>query len=284
MSDPRDRFAELTKVTACYRDEGDENGEPLLLVMGLSSQLIHWPQELVDALGDRGYRVIRLDNRDSGLTSWKVPPAQYFLQAMADDALELLAHLGIDQAHVVGASMGGMISQLIAIGRPERVRTLCSIMSTTGDPRVGLPADGVIGELLRPLPEDPDEAIAQVAHVYDVIGSRTHAASERPRRLELAGAAYRRAVHPDGGARQIAAILMATDRTRRLQALRVPALVIHGGEDSLIDISGGEATHAALAGSAYLPLADMGHDLPEPLLDRIVASIVENAQQRVAVA
>lgn len=276
MSDERDQFAELSTVRMCFRDEGDPSGEPMVLVMGLSSQLIHWPQEIVDALGERGYRVIRPDNRDSGLTEWKDTPSQYYLRAIARDTVELLDHLCIEQAHVVGASMGGMAAQLLAIEYTSRVLSLCSIMST---PHISIGmADGeVLEELTRPLPPDREAAIAQIAGLYATIGSKTYEDSERERRLALATQAYDRAKNPDGGTRQVTAAMIAPDRRKSLQELTLPALVIHGAEDPLIRIAGGEATHAALADSTYLPLDAMGHDLPAPLLGQIAASIAENA-------
>jgi pimeloyl-ACP methyl ester carboxylesterase len=246
------------------------------MVMGLSSQLIHWPQEIVDALGERGYRVIRPDNRDSGLTEWKTTPSQYYLRALARDTVELLDHLGIEQAHVVGASMGGMIAQLLAIEHTPRVLSLCSIMSTPHI-SIGMADGNVLEELTKPLPPGREDAIQQIAGLYATIGSKTYADSERERRLALAAQAYDRAQHPEGGTRQVTAALIAPDRTKNLKKLTLPALVIHGAEDPLIKIAGGEATHAALADSAYLPLDAMGHDLPVPLHDQIVASIAKNA-------
>ena len=281
MNDERDQFAELSEVRMCYRDEGNPAGEPLLLIMGLSSQLIHWPQEIVDQLGQR-YRVIRPDNRDSGLTEWKIDPKQYFLRAIARDTVELLDHLGIDRAHVVGASMGGMVAQLLAIEHGSRVLSLCSIMSTP-HVSIGMAEGEVLEELTKPLPEDRDEAIAQIAALYALIGSKTHAESERARRLDMATRSYDRAQHPQGSVRQVSAALMAPNRTEGLRGLRLPALVVHGGEDSLIEIAGGEATHAAIAGSTYVPLPDMGHDLPQPLLARIATEIQANASRAAAV-
>jgi pimeloyl-ACP methyl ester carboxylesterase len=276
MSDKRDQFAELTEVRMCFRDEGDPAGEPLLLIMGLSSQLIHWPQEIVDGLGKRGYRVIRPDNRDSGLTEWKRTPSQYFLRAIARDTVELLDYLGIEKAHVVGASMGGMVAQLLAIEHTTRVLTLCSIMSTPHFV-IGMPDGEVIQELLKPPPPDREDAIEQTAALYALIGSKTYADSERERRHALATRAYDRARHPDGAARQVTAALIAPDRTQSLRQLRLPALVIHGAEDSLIKIAGGAATHAAIADSTYLPFDAMGHDLPAPLVNQIITAIAENA-------
>ncbi|MFX0578699.1 alpha/beta fold hydrolase [Nocardia nepalensis] len=282
MNDERDRFAELSDVRMCYRDEGDPTGEPLVLIMGLSSQLIHWPQEIVDHLGARGYRVIRPDNRDSGLTEWKITPSQYYLRAIARDTVELLDYLGIDKAHVVGASMGGMVAQLLAIEYPQRVLSLCSIMSTP-HVSIGMADNEILQELTKPLPPDRDAAIEQIVALYTLIGSKTYAEHERERRYALAAQAYDRARHPEGPGRQVTAAVIAPNRTERLQQLQLPALVIHGVEDSLIKIAGGEATHAAIPGSNYLPLAAMGHDIPAPLFDAIVAAIDENAARRPAI-
>lgn len=278
MSDERDQFAELSDVRMCFRDGGDPAGEPLLLIMGLSSQLIHWPQAIVDGLGERGYRVIRPDNRDSGLTEWKSTPSQYYLRAIARDTVELLDHLGIEQAHVVGASMGGMIAQLLAIEHTPRVLTLCSIMSTPHF-SIGMADGDVLQELTKPLPPNREDAIKQIAGLYALIGSKTYADSERERRHALATRAYDRAQHPDGSVRQVTAAVIAPNRTQDLRQLRLPALVIHGAEDPLIKIAGGQATHAAIAESIYLPLGAMGHDIPSPLVDQVVTAIAENASR-----
>lgn len=283
-----DQFVELEDVKLCYRVEGDPSNPPVLLIMGLNSQLIHWPQELVDKLKADHY-VIRFDNRDSGLTTWRTgePPADgYRLADMAKDAVQLIDHLGIDRPDVIGASMGGMIAQRLAIDYPDRARSLCSIMSTTGSLLVGHPQPGVIEALLKPLPSDRDAAIEHVFGLYNLIGSQTHAAAEAGRRRALAEAAYDRSVgptgaplHPGGGARQVGAILLAGDRTKALKALTLPALVVHGNEDALINVSGGRATRDAIPGAQWLGgpqngVEGMGHDLPHPLLDTIVDGIV----------
>lgn len=283
-----DLFVEIEDVKLCYRVEGDSSHPPVLFIMGLNSQLIHWPQQLVDKLKEK-YRVIRFDNRDSGLTRWRTgePPADgYSLGDMADDAIQLLDHLGIDKADIVGASMGGMIAQRLAINYPARARSLCSIMSTTGNIWVGYAQPGVIAELIKEPPSDPEGAIDHVAALYDLIGSDTYAAEEAPRRRALAEAAYKRSLdsnggpaHAGGGARQVGAILLAGDRTKELNALTLPTLVIHGNEDALIHISGGKATRDAIPGAVWLGdpekgVEGMGHDLPQPLLDTIAAGIV----------
>ncbi|QWP78716.1 alpha/beta hydrolase [Lysobacter sp. K5869] len=283
-----DLFVEFEDVKLCYRVDGDPSHPPVLLIMGLSSQLIHWPQQLVDKLKEK-HRVIRFDNRDSGLTRWRTgePPADgYRLVDMADDAIRLLDHLEIDNAHIVGASMGGMIAQRLAINYPARARSLCSIMSTTGNIWVGYAQPGVIAELIKEPPSDEEGAIRHIAALYDLIGSDTYAAEEGPRRRALAEAAYRRSLdsngapaHPGGGARQVGAILLAGDRTKELNGLTLPTLVIHGNEDALIHISGGKATRDAIPGAGWLGdpeqgVEGMGHDLPQPLLDTIAAGIL----------
>jgi pimeloyl-ACP methyl ester carboxylesterase len=281
-------YAPTNGIQVWYRDEGDPTGEPILLIMGLSSQLIAWPDDLVAKLGARGYRVIRFDNRDCGL-SQKIDSANpdplkpaYHLVDMAMDTVGLLDHLGIEQAHVVGASMGGMIAQLIAIHQPRRVRTLCSIMSTTGAPLVGLPTPEAALAVLAPVPPERDKAIAHIANVYRIIGSRTHEAAERANRLRLAELSYDRMFYPPGGGRQFQAIATAKDRTAELGQLTMPSLVIHGVEDSLITITGGRATHQAISGSTYLELDTMGHDLPEVLRPQIIDAIHANAAKRSA--
>ncbi|SDD35229.1 alpha/beta fold hydrolase [Actinokineospora iranica] len=283
-------YATANGIRLWYRDEGDPDGEPLLLIMGLNSQLIAWPDDFVAALGDRGYRVIRFDNRDSGLSdkiestaadAEPLAPA-YYLRDMADDAVGLLDYLDIDQAHVVGASMGGMIAQLVAVNHADRVRSLCSIMSTTGAPLVGLPTFAAALALLAPVPTEPEAAIEHIAKVYDVIGSRTHRETESERRRQLARASYERMNYPAGARRQVAAIAHAGNRTADLEKLTMPVLVVHGGEDALITVSGGRATHKAIQHSTYLELDTMGHDMPSPLRAEIVTAIDANAKKAAA--
>lgn len=285
-----DQFVEIEDVKLCYRVEGDPSNPPVLLIMGLNSQLIHWPQQLVDTLKAE-HLVIRFDNRDSGLTRWRTgnPPADgYRLVDMADDAIQLLDHLRIDSAHIIGASMGGMISQRLAINYPARARSLCSIMSTTGSIWVGYPQPGVIDELIKEPPSDREGAIDHIVALYDLIGSKTYAAEAAPYRRALAEAAYDRSLdpngapaHPGGGSRQVGAILLAGDRSKELNGLTLPSLVIHGNEDSLIHISGGRATHKEIPGARWLADPDkgvegMGHDLPQPLLDTIADGIIDH--------
>jgi pimeloyl-ACP methyl ester carboxylesterase len=272
-----------------YEVIGDDDGIPLLLVMGLGAQLIVWDDEFCAALAGRGFRVIRYDNRDVGLsTKFDDGPAAdaatlaaaltgqpvqapYLLTDMAADGIALLDHLGIDAAHVVGASMGGMIAQTMAIEHPERVLTLTSIMSTTGDPTVGAPTGEALAVLVTPRPRDRAAAIEQGVAAARAIGSPRHFDEGRGR--ARAAATYDRCFHPAGFARQLLAILASGDRTERLRELDVPALVIHGDVDPLVTVSGGEATAAAIPGAELLVLDGMGHDLPPAYWPRIVDAI-----------
>jgi pimeloyl-ACP methyl ester carboxylesterase len=268
---------------------GDDDGVPLLLVMGLGAQLIIWDDEFCAALAGRGFRVIRYDNRDVGLsTKFDDAPAAdaaalaaaltgqpvqapYLLTDMAADGIALLDHLGIGAAHVVGASMGGMIAQTMAIEHPDRVLTLTSIMSTTGDPTVGVPTGEALAVLVTPRPRDRAAAIEQGVAAARAIGSPQHFDEGRAR--ARAAAAYDRCFHPAGFARQLLAILASGDRTARLRAVDVPALVIHGDVDPLVTVSGGEATAAAIPGAELIVLDGMGHDLPPVYWPRIVDAI-----------
>lgn len=286
-----ERFAQIGAVELCYETLGPDDAKPLVLVMGLGSQMIFWEDEFCALLVDAGYRVIRFDNRDNGRsTIFDDSPAPtlrqlmlrdrqaspYRLEDLAADAAGLLAHLGIERAPVVGASMGGMIAQLMAINHPERVGSLVSIMSTTGSRRVGNPTPGMLRRLLRRPAADREGYIAEMIETLQAIGSRTYRADPAQLR-RLVEESYERGYHPAGTARQLAAINSGANRTAQLRTLRIPATVIHGLEDPLITPSGGRATARAIPGSSLLMLAGMGHDLPRPLWPLIVAAIVHTA-------
>ncbi len=273
-----------------YVDEGDPMGEPLLLVMGLSAQLTAWPQPLVDDLVARGFRVVRFDNRDCGLSTElkgvrgdifealsDPARAPYRLTDMAVDAVGLLDQLGIDEVHLVGVSMGGMIAQTLAIEHPRRARSLCSIMSTTGAPDVGGPTAEAMMAVLTPAPPDLVSILERGVQVAAVIGSKTHPLDPDEIRRRSSDA-YDRAFRPEGGTRQLAAILASGDRTERLRRLRLPTVVIHGLQDTLIQPDGGRATAAAVPGAELIELADMGHDLPAHLWPVIADAIEKNAR------
>src|SRR3954454_2077654 len=288
--------AQVGELELAYETFGDRDDPPLLLVMGLATQMIGWPDEFCAGLAERGLFVIRFDNRDIGLSTHlddrgapdilaiiggdrsNVP---YPLADLADDAVGLLDALSLDSAHVVGASMGGMVAQLVAIRHPDRVRSLTSIMSTTGDPSVGMPSEAAMGVLLAPPAPDREAAIQRAVDTYRVIGSPGFEFDERALR-ERAALSYDRRYNPAGVARQLAAILTAPDRTADLGALDVPTLVVHGQADALVNVSGGRATAAAVPGAELLVLEGMGHDLPRALwpeiTDRITA-LVERAEK-----
>jgi pimeloyl-ACP methyl ester carboxylesterase len=268
----------------------------VVLVMGLATQMIGWPDEFCRALAGRGLFVVRFDNRDIGLSTHlhdagapdimavlggDTSSVPYALIDLADDTVGLLDALGLDSAHLVGASMGGMIAQLVTIRHPKRVRSLTSIMSTTGDPTVGAPAEAAMGVLLAPPANDRDGAVQRAVDTYRVIGSPGFEFDETGLR-ERAGLSFDRAHDPAGVARQLAAILTTADRTADLAAVPVPALVVHGSHDTLIDVSGGRATAAAIPGCDLLVVEGMGHDLPREMwpeiLDRI-GGLIDRAER-----
>lgn len=277
-------------IEIAYETHGDPTDEPLLLVMGLGAQLIAWPMELVDALVDRGFFVVRYDNRDVGLSTkldtgggadvmtqlmaaFQGQPIEvaYRLTDMAADGIGVLDHLGIDSAHVVGASMGGMIVQTMAIEHPSRVRTMTSIMSTTGDPDVGQPTPEAIQALMSPVATTRDEAIARSVATTRTIGSPVHfdEAAARKRAEE----AYDRCFHPAGVARQLLGIAASGSRAAGLAELDVPTLVIHGPGDPLVTVTGGRRTAELVPGAELLLIDDMAHDLPLAVLPQIVDAI-----------
>ncbi len=287
------RWAELPSgVRIAYDSFGSAGDPPLLLVMGLGMQMVGWDERFCELLVARGFRVIRFDNRDVGLST-KFDAAgrprilagalgisrnaPYRLADMAADAAGLLDHLGIGAAHVAGASMGGMIAQTLAACHPERVRSLCSIMSGPGGRRrATMPRLAVAGTLLARPPRDREAYAEHVVELFGRIGSPGYAADpERLRRLALIS--YDRCFNPLGGARQLMAILASGDRSAELRAISAPTLCIHGRCDRLLPPAGGELVAAAIP-AARLELIDgMGHDLPVQLWPELAAMIAENA-------
>ena len=238
--------------------------------------------------------MIRFDNRDSGRSSQIDAPvpnimramaglridAPYLLDDLADDAFGLLDHLGIERSHVAGASMGGMIAQAMAIQRPERVLSLTSIMSTTGERRAGRPKLRVWGVLTRQAPRQKDAYVEHFVRVLRLIGSKGFPFDEE-RVRKLAAATYERGHHPAGTARQLAAILASGDRTERLRGLRVPTTVLHGRADPLVPFRGGRATARAIPGARLIAIPGMGHDLPREVWPRLVDAVAETAARAV---
>jgi pimeloyl-ACP methyl ester carboxylesterase len=270
-----------------YERFGDPAAPALLLVMGLATQMLGWPDGFCDALVGQGLHVIRFDNRDVGLSthlhdapapdvmaalSGDTSSASYTLSNMAADAVGLLDALELDSAHIVGASMGGMIAQTLAIEHPARVRSLTSIMSTTGENTVGQATQEAMAALLSPPASTREEAMDRTVAIFRVIGSPGFELEEAELR-ERAGLAYDRANDPAGVARQLVAIIASGDRTPRLRSVSAPTLVLHGADDPLVNASGGKATAAAIPGAELVILEGMGHDLPRALWPEITQRI-----------
>ena len=276
-----------------YESLGAADAPALLLVMGLGMQLYGWPDEFCQQLVTRGFRVIRFDNRDCGLSS-KVPGPRplrlrlalaaswlglrvstpYRLDDMAADAVGLLDALRIDRAHVVGASMGGMIAQVMAANHPGRVRTLTSIMSSSGNRRVSRSKPAAARALLsRPAdPNDVQVVIDHLMNVYSVIGSPRYRPDPVLLRQRIARS-VQRSYYPQGTARQLLAIMASGDRRKLLARIAAPTLVIHGADDPLVPVEAGRDTARHIAGARLLVIDGMGHDLPAPLFAEIVEAI-----------
>jgi pimeloyl-ACP methyl ester carboxylesterase len=283
-----------------YDTTGDPAAPPLLLVMGLGAQMVAWDDEFCERLAGRGFWVIRFDNRDVGLST-KVESAERFdvvaaigatlagrpvdapyrLTDMADDAFGLLDHLGVERAHVVGASMGGMIAQTMAITRPERVATLTSIMSTTGNPDVGAATPEALAILMARPPSTRDEYVTNAIATSRLLHGSVLPFDEQ-RAAERAAAAFDRSFHPTGVGRQLVGILASGDRTEALARVHVPTLVIHGDADPLVGHSGGVATAEAVPEARLLTIAGMGHDLPVEKWDDVIDAVVAHTSQATA--
>jgi pimeloyl-ACP methyl ester carboxylesterase len=286
-----EQIARVGDVELAYETFGDPSHPAVLLVMGLATQMLGWRAGFCQALADRGFHVIRYDNRDVGRStkfSTHRPPtpvqllrrdrraAAYTLADMADDGVGLLDGLGIDAAHVVGASMGGMIAQTIAFRHPERVLSLVSIMSNTGARWSGQPSLSMYGTLLKRAPRDREAYLEHQMKVFAKTGSPGFPRDEADLR-ELATASYERGHDPAGSGRQLAAIIASGDRTADLASIRVPTVVIHGTKDRLVSPSGGRATAKAIPGARLVAVEGMGHDLPRGTWPQVIDAIAENA-------
>jgi pimeloyl-ACP methyl ester carboxylesterase len=276
-----------------YDTFGSPTDPALLLIMGLSMQLTGWEPELCERFAERGFHVIRFDNRDAGrsthfdaapvpnlgaVLSGDASGVTYLLADLADDAAGLLEALGISAAHVVGVSMGGMILQELLMRHPGRLLSACSIMSTTGDPHVGHPSPEAAAALLNPAARSRDEAIEQGVATWRILQSPAYPMTESVIRRQEA-AFYDRCYYPDGGVRQLVAILCSPDRTPALKAVTTPTLVLHGEADPLINVSGGHATAAAIPDSILRTYPGMGHDLPRELWDSFIDEVVANTKR-----
>jgi pimeloyl-ACP methyl ester carboxylesterase len=282
-----------TNIDIAYERFGDPAAPPVLLIMGLATQMIAWPDAFCAALVAQGFHVIRFDNRDVGLSTHlanaPVPnlpaaiagdlsSASYSLSDMAADTVGLLDALRLPSVHLVGASMGGMIAQTIAIEHRARVRSLTSIMSTTGDRTVGQIAPEVLVLFAAPPAQTRQDAIDRTLAAFRLIGSPAYPADEAEV-ADRAGRAYDRAYDALGVVRQGLAVVASGDRTAKLRALELPALVMHGSADKMCDVSGGRATAAAIPGAKLVICDGMGHDLPRALWPQFIAEIAELAKR-----
>jgi pimeloyl-ACP methyl ester carboxylesterase len=285
-------------IEIAYDERGKPNNPAILLIMGLGTQMIAWPEELCDGLAARGFRVVRFDNRDIGLST-KFEGAKpvnlttlflrafiglpvrspYTLSDMARDAVGLMDRLGIDRAHVVGASMGGMIGQIVAAEHPARVRSLVSIMSTSGARGLPTAKSEAMAALRKPRPDarDREAAIQHGMYVYRAIGSPGFVTPEAELRQKVERA-FDRSSYPAGVGRQLAAIVANGSRVELLKRITAPTLVIHGADDPLVPLAAGKDTAAHIKGARFEIIPGMGHDLPTALLPRLVESIAVHCQ------
>lgn len=278
-------------ITITYDCFGEAHDPVILLIMGLATQLIHWDEEFCKKLASTGYRVIRFDNRDIGKSSkfsgsntpgigsllankWfgRRIRAPYLLNDMADDALGLLTALEIEKAHVVGVSMGGMIAQCMAIKAPERIKSMTSIMSTTGARNLPKPKSSVSFKIMKPVPKDETEFINHGLKMWQLLHGE-HYGFDHDRISRLILRAKKRSFHPAGVLRQLSAIIASGDRTRQLAQVKVPSLVMHGDVDPLVPYECGVATAAALQNVRFKTLKGMGHTLPSQLWDEMIDEI-----------
>ena len=288
-----EEFCRAGDIELCYETFGDAADPVVLLVMGLGTQMVAWRPDFCRELAARGFRVVRFDNRDIGRSSRVDAPVPtlaqlalrspkagaYRLADMAQDAVGLLDHLGVRRAHVVGASMGGMIAQTMAARHPERVLSLTSIMSNTGNRWTGQPHVKLLPVLLRPGPRtDRDAYVEHVAHVWDLIGSPGFDRDESEIR-RIAGESFDRGVDREGGARQLGAVIASGDRTEELGRITAPTVVIHGTADRLVRPSGGRATAKAIPGARFVPIEGMGHDMPREVWPQIIDEIARVAER-----
>ena len=283
-------------IELCYEIFGEAHDPAILLIMGLGAQMIVWDDDFCIELASRGYRVIRFDNRDIGESTRfteavkiDLPalmmmqmrgeriPAPYLLRDMADDAAGLLDAVGIRSAHIVGASMGGMIAQELAIRHPSRVLTLTSIMSHPGDPHLPPPTPEAAAVLMAPPPKSEAEYLEAHAKTWRVLRGPGFPLDEAKDRVQAARA-FARGLNPPGVARQLLAIFASGDRTGALASVKMPTLVIHGAADPLVKVEGGKATAAAIPGARLLIIEGMGHAVPIPMWPQIIGAIAAHAR------
>ena len=285
--DAGEALATVGALTICYQSFGRPSDPPLLLIMGLGAQMIVWEDDFCAALAARGFWVVRFDNRDVGRSSrisW-TPPAEpgetiaapYRLVDMAADAIGLMDALGIASAHLVGASMGGMIAQEMAIHWPARVRSLTSIMSTTGDPGLPPPSPEAVALFTAPPPRTPAEYVEGNVAAWRVLRGPGYPEDEE-RDRQRATRAVARGFDPEGARRQLLAVLASGSRKPALAGVIAPTLVIHGADDPLVPLAAGEDTAAAIPGARLVTLPRMGHALPIGTWPRIIDEIAAIAR------
>src|SRR4051794_1724799 len=287
-----EQFADLGDITLCYETFGDADNPTLLLIMGLGTQMIGWHEDFCAQLADAGFHVVRFDNRDTGrsthikarpptageLMRRSSKPATYTLADMADDAAGLLGYLGVEGAHVVGASMGGMIAQTLAARHPQRVLSLVSIMSNTGGRFSGQPALAVYPVLLKNAPREREAFADHLVALFDKVGS-TGFERDQEHLRDMALRSWDRDHDPASTGRQLAAIIASGTRKREIARITAPTLIIHGTADKLVRPSGGKATARAIPGARLMKIEGMGHDLPRGAWPRIIEGIVDNARR-----
>jgi len=276
-----------------YDSFGDKSHPAIVLIMGLATQMIYWDEQFCKLLASQGFWVIRFDNRDNGKSTWldsNPPPtslalltnavfkrpigATYLLSDMMNDTVGLLDALHLESAHIVGASMGGMIAQEIAIHHPHRVKTLTSIMSTTGNRKLPKPSTAFSFKMLKPPPKDVNKAVTFGMHVWRLIQGE-HYPFDQQKVLGLITRALQRGFNPAGNTRQLAAILDSPDRTQALNTLKVPSLIIHGEDDPLVLVACGYATAKAIPNAKIKTYPGMGHTIPSQLYDDISKQILD---------
>ncbi|MBI3698976.1 MAG: alpha/beta fold hydrolase [Afipia sp.] len=289
------KLAKTNGIELCYDIFGDANAEPLVLIMGLGAQMIFWEDEFCQDLATRGFRVIRFDNRDIGLSTkmsggkpikpmdmiklrlFKIPPeSSYKLWDMANDVVGLLDVLGIRKAHIVGLSMGGAIAQEITMHHPDRVLSLTSIMATSGNPRLPNPTKEAMAMLLAPAPKTKDEYVQRFASNWKIlrVGSFPE---EEAKDGERAEKTFARGLSPAGVGRQLRAILASGDRTSRLRGVKARTLVIHGTVDPLVRVEHGKQVAATIPGAKLLLVENMGHALPKKFWPAVIGGVADHA-------
>jgi pimeloyl-ACP methyl ester carboxylesterase len=291
-----ERFADAGEIRLCYQELGDAGDPALVLVMGIGAQMIAWPDGLCERFAAQRLRVIRFDNRDCGRSTWldqagtpsvtkawqgELDDPPYLLSDMAADIAGLLDALELSAAHVAGASLGGFIAQTLAFEHPGRVLSLASIMSSSGSDSVGHPTEAAMEVLMDRPPDDADGYAEWTVAARRVIGSPGFEHDEEWIR-QTARRAHARGLNPDGTQRQLVASICSGNRTERLGEIVAPTVVLHGGEDPLIDVSGGRATAEAIPGAELVVIDGWGHDWPTAVWDRVAGAVAANAERAAA--